>query len=202
MPPTGRRSPSASCGSLRCVASLRPPLPSVRRCGRRRGRLWTNLVALHAQTREHGQWLSASELEQATRADGTPCIARVRALCQKVVANVEWPPELRRQELAETGHIQTQYPHHPKAFQTVVWKDQALPSFPLCSPASAHGRTATPPAAPAHSINQGTPASGRTDLAGGPLRVVPDGEHWRDAATSPACGNRWGGPGGGPCRCP
>jgi putative transposase len=50
----------------------------------------------------------------------------VQALCQKFVANVETARALRKQELAATGTIQTAYPHHPKAYQTVVWKDQAL----------------------------------------------------------------------------
>jgi hypothetical protein len=31
------------------------------------GRLWTDLVTLHAQARMQGQWLSAGELEQATK---------------------------------------------------------------------------------------------------------------------------------------
>jgi hypothetical protein len=31
------------------------------------GRLWTDLVTLFTQTREEGRWLSASELEQATK---------------------------------------------------------------------------------------------------------------------------------------
>ena len=31
------------------------------------GRLWTDLVSLHAQARAQGRWLSAGELEQATK---------------------------------------------------------------------------------------------------------------------------------------
>ncbi len=57
----------------------------------------------------------------------------MQALCQKLaanVANVETANELRRQEFAETGYLQTQYPQHPKAYQTVVWKDQALTVSP------------------------------------------------------------------------
>jgi hypothetical protein len=38
--------------------------------------------------------------------------------------------ELREQEMSELGHVQTQYPHHPKLYQTVVWKDQALTVAP------------------------------------------------------------------------
>jgi putative transposase len=91
------------------------------------GRLWTDLVALHTQAREHGQWRSASELEQATKGGQYALHSQsVQALCQKLAANVDTATELRWQELAETGRIQTQYPHHSKAYQTVVWKDQAL----------------------------------------------------------------------------
>jgi putative transposase len=38
--------------------------------------------------------------------------------------------ELRRQELAESGPLQTAYPHHLKVYQTVIWKDQALQILP------------------------------------------------------------------------
>ena len=31
------------------------------------GRLWTDLLGLHAQARAHGRWLSAGDLEQATK---------------------------------------------------------------------------------------------------------------------------------------
>jgi putative transposase len=54
----------------------------------------------------------------------------VQALCQKLAANVETATALRKQELAATGTIQTAYPHHPKPYQTVVWKDQALTVLP------------------------------------------------------------------------
>jgi putative transposase len=95
------------------------------------GRLWTELVTLHAQAREHGQWLSASELEQATKGGQYALHSQsVQALCQKFAANVATASELRKQELAEAGRIQTEYPHHPKAYQTVVWKDQALTVLP------------------------------------------------------------------------
>jgi len=95
------------------------------------GRLWTDLVALHTQAREHGQWLSASELEQATKGGQYALHSQsVQALCQKFAANVATATALRRQELAETGRIQTEYPHHAKAYQTVVWKDQALTILP------------------------------------------------------------------------
>jgi putative transposase len=91
------------------------------------GRLWTDLVTLHTQAREQGQWLGAGALEQATKGGQYALHSQsVQALCQKSAANVATAQELRKQELAETGRAQTQYPHHPTAYQTVVWKDQAL----------------------------------------------------------------------------
>src|SRR6516162_6292348 len=85
------------------------------------GRLWTELVTLHAQTRAQGRWLSASELEQATKGGQYALHSQtIQALCQKVAANVATATELRRQELTELGHVQTAYPHHPKRYQTVV----------------------------------------------------------------------------------
>jgi putative transposase len=93
--------------------------------------LWTDVVTLHAQARAQGQWLSASELEQATKGGQYALHSQsVQALCQKFAANVDTATELRRQEWAETRHVQTQYPHHPKAYQTVIWKDQALTVLP------------------------------------------------------------------------
>ncbi len=95
------------------------------------GRLWTDIVTLHAQAQAQGRWLSASDLEQATKGGQYALHSQsVQALCQKFAANVETAAELRRQECAETRHIQTAYPHHPKVYQTVVWKDQGLTVLP------------------------------------------------------------------------
>jgi putative transposase len=95
------------------------------------GRLWTTLVSWHAQARAQGRWLSPRELEQATKGGQYALHSQsVQALCQKFAANLDTATELRRQEVAETGHAQTQYPHHPKGYQTVIWKDQALQVLP------------------------------------------------------------------------
>jgi putative transposase len=95
------------------------------------GCLRTDLVSLHAQARTQGRWLSAGDLQQATKGGQYALHSQsVQALCQKFAANVETATALRRQEVAETGHLQTQYPHHRKAYQTVVWKDQALTVLP------------------------------------------------------------------------
>jgi putative transposase len=91
------------------------------------GRLWTDLVQLHSKGRTQGQWLSAGELEQATKGGQYALHSQtVQALCQKFAANVATTTELRRQEVAETGYAQTEYPYHHKTYQTVVWKDQTL----------------------------------------------------------------------------
>lgn len=91
------------------------------------GRRWTALVGMHAQARLQGQWLTAGELEQATKGGQYALGSQtVQALCQRLAANVATTTELRRQEFAETGHSQTDYPHQVKAYQTVIWKDQGV----------------------------------------------------------------------------
>ena len=73
----------------------------------------------------------AGDLEQATKGGQYALHSQsVQALCQKFIANVETATERRRQEAAESGRIQTEYPHHPKVYQTVIWKDQALSMLP------------------------------------------------------------------------
>jgi putative transposase len=90
-------------------------------------RLWMDLVGLHAQARLAGQWLSAQDLEQATKGGQYALGSQtVQALCQKLAANIATATELRKQELTETGRLQTEYPHHAKTYQTVIWKDQGV----------------------------------------------------------------------------
>jgi putative transposase len=91
------------------------------------GRLWTDLVRLHPRMRAQGRWMSASDLEQATKGGQYALHCQtIQALRQKFAAKLATASELRRQELSGIGRIQTEYPHHPKPFPTVVWKDQAL----------------------------------------------------------------------------
>lgn len=93
------------------------------------GRLWTVLVRLHADGR--GQWLTAGDLEKATKGGLYALHSQsIQALCQKFAANVATATALRQQELAETGRLQTEYPHQEKRYQTVVWKDQAIRVLP------------------------------------------------------------------------
>jgi hypothetical protein len=104
------------------------------------GRRWTDLVRLHAQTRAQGRWLSAGKFEQATKG-GQYALHRQRvpARCQKFAANMDTATALRGQELTESGHIQTAYPHPPKVYQTVIWKDQAYPAGSSAGPQVASG---------------------------------------------------------------
>ena len=93
--------------------------------------MWTELVTLHTQAREQGQWLSAGDLEQATKGGQYALHSQsVQALCQKLAANIATAQDLRKQELQATGHVQTAYPHHANASQTVAGKDQALTVLP------------------------------------------------------------------------
>src|SRR5215831_12608282 len=69
------------------------------------GRLWTDLVRLHTLARVEGRWLSAGELEQATKGGQYALHSQsIQALCQKFAANVDTATELRRQEMSELGH--------------------------------------------------------------------------------------------------
>jgi putative transposase len=94
-------------------------------------RLWTDLAALHSVARAHGRWRSAGGLERATKGGQyAPHSQSAQALCRKSAATVQMATALRKEELAEPGHVQTAYLHHPKRYQTVIWKDQALQILP------------------------------------------------------------------------
>ena len=102
--------------TTRCVVRLVPlwglSATTLSRCQALRaeaGRLWTDLVRRHADARaQHGQWLSAGDLEHATKGGQYALHSQsVQALCQKFAANVATATELRKQECAATGHIQT-----------------------------------------------------------------------------------------------
>src|SRR5215831_8475334 len=65
------------------------------------GRVWTDLLTLHAQARLPGRWLSPRELEQATNGGQDALHSQsVQALCQKLAANLDTATELRGQEWA------------------------------------------------------------------------------------------------------
>jgi hypothetical protein len=51
------------------------------------GRVWTDLLRLHTQARAQGWWLSASDLEQATKGGQYALHSQsVQALCQTLAA--------------------------------------------------------------------------------------------------------------------
>jgi putative transposase len=90
------------------------------------GRIWTDLVQTHTQGRSQEIWLDAGDLEKVTKGGQYALGSQtVQALCQKFAANVDTATALRKQEAAH-GVITTQYPHHAKAYQTVIWKDQGI----------------------------------------------------------------------------
>ena len=129
--PTSTRGRSASSVSSPSVAS---PLAQCQALRGEARRLWTDLVTLLTQSRSEGRWLSAWELEQATKGGQYALHSQsVQALCQKFAATVATATELRRQEREETGQAQTQSPHHGKPYQTVIWKDQAHTVLPAGS---------------------------------------------------------------------
>src|SRR5262249_51163103 len=73
------------------------------------------------------RWLEAGDLEHATKGGQYALGSQtVQALCQKFAANVAAASALRRQEKAQSGQRKTEYPHHVKPYQTVIWNDQGV----------------------------------------------------------------------------
>src|SRR5262249_10808054 len=101
--------PGLSCATLAQCAALRAEA----------GRLWTDLVQVHTQARTRGQWLSAGDLELATKGGQYALHTQsVQALCQKLAATLATATALRQQGLVETGTtIQTAYASRPTPFQ-------------------------------------------------------------------------------------
>jgi hypothetical protein len=169
------------------LVSMRVPATGTRaQCQALRqeaGRLWTDLVRLHAAARAQGHWLTASHLEQATKGGQYALHSQsVQALCQMFAANVATATELRQQEWQETGHLQTEYPHHAKPYQTVVCKDQALRFDRAGWLGLKNGQGRAPLYLPLPSdYAQYTQA----DLVGGPRRAVPHPGYGEARAPSP-----------------
>jgi putative transposase len=90
------------------------------------GRCWSDIVKFHKEGRDSGQWPSCRDLEHSTKGLYSLHSQTIQGLCQKLDANVKTASLLRRQETSEFGHPITEYPIHPKEFQTPLWKDQAI----------------------------------------------------------------------------
>lgn len=184
------------------------------------GRLWTALVALHAQARVQGRWLSAGALSRRPRAGSMRCTARAcRRSARRSPRTWRRPPHSggRNAPRPDTSRrsIRITSASHPHHIRITSASRQSLPdggvegsgadhpplrpspliSAHLRSSASAHGRAAATAAAVACGV------SDRHSAAGGPLRAVPDAGYRRAPAASSACGGDSGcGFGRGPHR--
>jgi putative transposase len=126
------RSAATQC-VVRLIPLRRLSAATLARCAalrREAGRCWTDLVVAHQAARAQGRWLTVRELEQLGAAggpDGSSALhsQTIQALAQKLDANLTTATELRRREAVQ-GVVTTAYPYHPKPYQTVVWKDQAI----------------------------------------------------------------------------
>ncbi len=94
---------------------------------REAGRCWTDLVQAHLASRHAGTWLTDADLRALTKG-GRYCLhsQSIQALAQRLLANVDTAGSLRQQEQAVGGDIRTRFPYKPKAYTTVIWKDQAI----------------------------------------------------------------------------
>ncbi len=108
---------------LRCLCATK--LAQCAAVRQEAGRCWTDLVQAHQQARQQGQWLDVRVLEQLAAGRYALHSQTIQALAQKLDANLATATALRKQEAAQ-GTATTQYPYHPKPYQTVVWKDLAI----------------------------------------------------------------------------
>ncbi len=93
---------------------------------REAGRCWTDMVQAHVASRD-GTWLTERDLRAMTRGGRYRLHSQsVQALGQKLIANVDTARALRDREQQAGAEIRSRYPHQPKPYQTVTWKDQAI----------------------------------------------------------------------------
>jgi len=83
------------------------------------GRCWTDMLNAHIESRS-GKWLSSVDLSKLFKGQYALHSQTIQALAQKLEANVETACELRKTD------PEARYPHHPKKYQTVVWKESAI----------------------------------------------------------------------------
>jgi putative transposase len=93
---------------------------------REAGRCWTDMVEAHSASRSSSRWLTEADLNALTKGGRYRLHSQsVQALSQKLIANIDTARALRAHEQM-TGSLNARYPHHPKLYQTVTWKDQAI----------------------------------------------------------------------------
>jgi putative transposase len=83
------------------------------------GRCWTDMLTAHIESRS-GKWLSSVDLSKRFKGQYVLHSQTIQALAQKLEANVDTARELRKSD------PEARYPHHPKKYQTVVWKESAI----------------------------------------------------------------------------
>jgi putative transposase len=83
------------------------------------GHCWTDMLNAHIESRG-GKWLSSIDLSKVFKGQYALHSQTVQALAQKLEANIDAARELRKTD------PEARYPHHPKKYQTVVWKQSAI----------------------------------------------------------------------------
>ena len=83
------------------------------------GRCWTDMLNAHIESR-NGKWLSYVDLCKRFKGQYALHSQTIQALAQKLQANVDTAHELRK------TNPEARYPYHPKKYQTVVWKQEAI----------------------------------------------------------------------------
>jgi putative transposase len=86
------------------------------------GRCWSDLIQAHVAAREQGVWLTEADLNALTNGGRYALHSQsVQFLGQQLLANVATTRQNRAAGLTDAN-----YPYRTKAYQTVVWKGQAL----------------------------------------------------------------------------
>ncbi len=83
------------------------------------GRCWTDMLNAHLESRS-GKWLSSVDLSKMFKGQYALYSQSIQALAQKLEANIDATRELRKSD------PEARYPYHPKKYQTVVWKEEAI----------------------------------------------------------------------------
>ncbi len=101
------------------------------------GRCWTDMLTAHIESR-NGKWLSSVDLGKIFKGQYALHAQTIQALAQKLEANVDTAHELRKTK------PEARYPYHPKSYQTVVWKKEAIHRMNNGQLLLSNGRNNTP----------------------------------------------------------